>query len=264
MGKTSLSTICRTTRTRDGDLGDFEQFVSSLVKNPLSELELAVAILWYEDIQSSGAQRSANEIAKALEETRLTGKINVSRLKRRLAASPFTVRGTSDGTFRIALKLKPRLDESYLSLLKNRYIEFGDEILPQAQVIGTRPYIERLAHQVNGTYRYGMYDACAVMCRRLVESLLIEAFVNSGAQAAIERKGVFVGLDEVLATARSGQHVKLPRGCVNLLEKVKEIGDTAAHDRFHLTGKQDIDEIRFGFRKSISQLLGIAAISAGR
>ena len=49
-------------------------------------------------------------------------------------------------------------------------------VIPTALVRGTRGYIERVANQVNGAYENGWYDACAVMIRRLLETLIIEAF----------------------------------------------------------------------------------------
>jgi hypothetical protein len=49
-------------------------------------------------------------------------------------------------------------------------------VVPMTLVRGTRGYIERIANQVNGAYENGWYDACAVMIRRLLETLIIEAF----------------------------------------------------------------------------------------
>ena len=40
-------------------------------------------------------------------------------------------------------------------------------------VRGTRGYIEKVSNQINGAYENGWYDACAVMLRRLVETLII-------------------------------------------------------------------------------------------
>ena len=49
-------------------------------------------------------------------------------------------------------------------------------VVPTTLVRGTRGYIERIANQANGAYENGWYDACAVMIRRLLETLIIEAF----------------------------------------------------------------------------------------
>jgi len=122
----------------------------------------------------------------------------------------------------------------------------------------------RLAHQINGCCDSGFYDGCAVLCRRLVESLLIDTFEKAGCGSAIERNGEFVGLDEILKQAKSGQYIKLSRGTPKLLEKVKDVGDTAAHSQYHITAEQDIAEFRAGFRKAVSELLSLAGITPSK
>src|SRR5215469_15347836 len=49
-------------------------------------------------------------------------------------------------------------------------------ILPSAMVRGTRGYIEKVTNQVNGCFEKGWFDGCAVMMRRLLETLIIECF----------------------------------------------------------------------------------------
>ena len=49
-------------------------------------------------------------------------------------------------------------------------------VLPHAIVKGTRGYIERVVFQINGCYEKGWFDGCAVMMRRLIETLIIECF----------------------------------------------------------------------------------------
>ena len=51
-----------------------------------------------------------------------------------------------------------------------------EPVIYMAMVRGTRGYIERVSHQANGTYANGWYDACAVMIRRLLETLIIECY----------------------------------------------------------------------------------------
>jgi hypothetical protein len=52
----------------------------------------------------------------------------------------------------------------------------SDSILPRELFANTRAYIERVVSQINGSYDHGFYDCCAVMCRRLVETLIIEVY----------------------------------------------------------------------------------------
>ena len=43
---------------------------------------------------------------------------------------------------------------------------------------------------------------------------------------------------------------------------VKELGDTAAHDRTYLTKPLDIDDNKLAFRRLIQELLGLSNIQA--
>src|SRR6266446_10018155 len=52
----------------------------------------------------------------------------------------------------------------------------NEYLLPFALVRGTRGYVEKVVNQVNGCYEKGWFDGCAVMMRRLVETLIIECF----------------------------------------------------------------------------------------
>src|SRR5258708_8647961 len=49
-------------------------------------------------------------------------------------------------------------------------------VVPRSVVRSTRGYVEKVLNQANGSYEKGWYDACAVMIRRLIETLIIEAF----------------------------------------------------------------------------------------
>ncbi|MCK4624520.1 MAG: hypothetical protein KAV00_04360 [Phycisphaerae bacterium] len=242
-------------------LDDFDCFVQAVAKLPLSVADKAIACLWYAIHYEPGCERTVSELANLLHQTGLAGTVNNSRLGNNLRASQYTVQGKKRNSFRISVVRRPELDKRYLSLLRSPHVEVDDSILPKQLMKGTKPYLEQLAHQINGCYQFHFYDACAVLCRRMVESLLIEAFDKIGHLAAIQdANGNLVGLDEIVGQARSGRYIKLGRTTPMNLEKVKEIGDTAAHDRYHLTTEQDIAEFRSGFRKVISELLTLAGI----
>jgi hypothetical protein len=247
-----------------GPTSEYDHLVQALSQQNGTELDMAVAILWYEELSTPGSELTVKEMAQRLQLAGLTARINITRLHQRLKDSRYTLKGTEKGSFRIALKQKHTLDEVYLPLLKRRRVHVSDDLLPAEQTAGTRPYIERISHQINGSYQYGFHDACAVLCRRLIESLLIDAFENLGFRSAIERNGAIVGLDEIIKQATSGQFIKLPKGTPKILEKVKEIGDTAAHDRYYITEMHDIAEFRSGFRKAAAQLMGLAGITSSK
>jgi len=58
--------------------------------------------------------------------------------------------------------------------------KLSDSVLPRELFDGTRGYIEKVVSQINGSYDHGWYDCCAVMCRRLAETLIIEGYEEQG------------------------------------------------------------------------------------
>jgi len=73
-------------------------------------------------------------------------------------------------------------------------------ILPHAMVRGTRGYIERVVYQINGCYEKGWFDGCAVMMRRLIETLIIECFEKYGIADRIKnpKTGDFLALGDLV------------------------------------------------------------------
>ena len=65
-------------------------------------------------------------------------------------------------------------------------------------VKGTRSYIEKVANQINGCYEYGWFDACAVMIRRLLETLIIEVFEYHKIQSKIQKNGDYLYLRDLI------------------------------------------------------------------
>src|SRR6266446_2706977 len=71
----------------------------------------------------------------------------------------------------------------------------NEYLLPFALVRGTRGYVEKVVNQVNGCYEKGWFDGCAVMMRRLVETLIIECFEHHHIDHKIKNvKGDFLRL----------------------------------------------------------------------
>jgi hypothetical protein len=235
-------------------------FAAALSKLNLKEVDLAVAMLWYEDHVTSKAARSASELAELLDGHALTSGVNRSRLGNNLRSHPDTVTVPGTSTFRIKLASKDRLDEKYGPLLTTKVVVVRHTFLPESQTKGTRPYLEKLAWQINGSYESGFYDGCAVLCRRLTESLLIEAFEHTGKGAEIRNGPDYKQLGDIIGIAKSGQHIRLSRNTRSALDDIKAVGDTAAHDRTYITTKTDLDQIGHEFRRTTTELMALAKI----
>lgn len=137
----------------------------------------------------------------------------------------------------------------------------GQPIVPFALVRGTRGYIERITHQINGTYSNGWYDSCAVMIRRLIETLIIESFENNNiAQTIKNPSGDFFYLSDLISKTLSEASWNLSRNARQALPKLKDIGDKSAHSRRFNAVRNDIDKINAEIRVVVQELVYLAGL----
>jgi hypothetical protein len=240
-------------------MADRSRFAKELASLDLSHADRAVAFLWYYRQTQEFEERTASELANDLHEEDFP-KPNVSRLKRDLTLSRLTIKGRRSGSFQIDVRRLSDLDEKYGTLLKIKKVVVQDTVIPDEWVAGTRVYLERLAHQINGSYEYGFYDACATMCRRLMESLIIEIYIHDGRHHEIQIDGVFLGLERLIAHVRADRNLTLGRNTPKTMTEVKQLGDTAAHDRVYIASKQDIDDLLARYRRMLQDLLAACGI----
>jgi hypothetical protein len=100
-----------------------------------------------------------------------------------------------------------------------------DYVLASEDFEGTRKYLETIVWQINGCYQFGFYDACAVLCRRLTESLLISVYETKDEAGAIRKgDGNFMMLNDILGVVRRGRPVKFGRNTPKDLEAIKDVG----------------------------------------
>ncbi len=132
----------------------------------------------------------------------------------------------------------------------------GQSVIPFAIVRGTRAYIERITHQINGTYSNGWYDSCAVMIRRLLETLIIEVFEKYNIYQKIQNQsGDFFYLSDLISITLSETSWNLTRNTKQALPKLKDIGDKSAHSRRFNAVRNDIDKISNEIRVVVQELV---------
>ena len=170
----------------------------------------------------------------------------------------------SSAPLRDAMALAVELQRSANDVLKppSETAPSRDEpVIYMAMVRGTRGYIERVAHQINGTYSSGWYDACAVMLRRLLETLIIECFEAHKINTRIkDASGNYMFLrDLVDATLAEGSWT-LGRNVRSILPKLKDIGDKSAHNRRYNAHREDIDKLLKDVRETVQELLVLARL----
>lgn len=133
------------------------------------------------------------------------------------------------------------------------------QVLPPAVVRGTRGYLEKIANQINGTYEKGWYDSCAVMMRRLLETVIIEAFESKGIESTIKNpSGDYLYLRDLITSAIAESSWTLSRNTKSALPKLKDLGDKSAHSRRYIAHRQDIETITIEFRGVVQEFVFLA------
>ena len=232
-----------------------------LVSEEAKELEIGVSLLWFLTHADQSVVVSAKEICDHMQDLGIRSGVNSSRLKSNLAKHPDVVKGRSAGTFRIKTGKTGPYESKYGDLRSPELIPVADNFLPASISLGGRKNLEAIRREINGTFEFGLYNACAVMCRRLMECLLIEVFDVSGNKSAISgADGNLLGLSDILAKAKAGSPIKLSRNAPRVADRVKDSGDAAAHSRHYVTSQRDIEDLNPGFRQLISELASLAKL----
>jgi hypothetical protein len=135
-------------------------------------------------------------------------------------------------------------------------------VLPHALVKGTRGYIERVVFQINGCYEYGWFDGCAVMMRRLIETLIIECFEKHRIADKIKNapNGDFLFLRDLIDKLLQESAWNVGRTAKQALLKLKNIGDQSAHSRRYNAHREDIEKIADDFRTVCQELICLAGL----
>jgi len=235
------------------------EFAQQIAEIELSHTERALAFLWYYRQTQEYEERAASELANDLHDEGFP-KPNVSRLHESLIRSRFTIKGRRKKTFQIDVRKLQELNEKYGDYLKVTKVKVTDAVIPNEWVRNTRPYLEMLVYQINGSYDAGFYDCCAVLCRRLMESLLIETYISQKRHHEIQNNGMFFPLEKIINYVRLDNRLVLSRNTPKTMNEVKLLGDTAAHDRTYITHQTDIDDIKLKLRRVVQEFLSLANV----
>ena len=132
-------------------------------------------------------------------------------------------------------------------------------VLAKSLVKRTRGYIEIIVNQINSTYENGSYDACAVMIRRLVETLIIEVFEHYNIANKIKTPvGDFFFLSDLITQILNEPSWTVSRNARQALPKLKNVGDLSAHSRRYNAHRTDIDKIIPDLRIAMQELIYLA------
>ncbi len=107
------------------------------------------------------------------------------------------------------------------------------EYLPSEIVGGTRGYVEKVMGQVNRSFQCECFDACGVMIRRLLETLIIEVFEKKGIANQIKGSdNNYLMFTELVNKLISTPETPVSRTTRTELPKIAKVLNNCAHNRF--------------------------------
>jgi hypothetical protein len=237
------------------------EFLHRLHERGAPIVERAVGLLWWVSRDDPTRGLTAREICSALEATGLPTQ-NISRLNARLAEDRRATKTGQTGGWRLHPKARKGLSEEYGDLVAPLPPEDTGAVIPTS-LVKARAYLERVVYQINAAYDTHLFDCCAVMCRRLVESLIIEVYDRAG--RADEIRGSdrqFLQLNGLLSYFENDMSFSTGRNALQGLRDFKKLGDLSAHNRRFNARKDDIDRVRDGLRIAVEELVHLANLHA--
>lgn len=229
-------------------------------------IDRAIAILWLAKRRHSLDGMTTREVVSIIEGECGHPSQNCSRLHERLGADRRTAK-FGHGGWRLRPDAQRQLDERYGRLLKTvvkKSVAPDGSLIPRDIFVEAgRGYLTKVVDQVNGCYDDGHYDGCAVMGRRLMETLLIEAYVQAGRALFVkDSQGSFLTLEGLIGKVISDSHLPLSRDTKRLLPEIKRLGDQSAHNPRFNARRVEIDALKHGLRVAAEELLNLCNYGA--
>jgi len=130
-----------------------------------------------------------------------------------------------------------------------------NDLIPLSIVSETRNYIEEISRQMCCCFDYGLYDACFIMMRKLLETLIIDCFERHGVSNEIKENDQFFYLNELIQKYISSSYWNASRNLKNNIGKIKEYGDLSAHNKRFIAKKEHIIKIRMEAEQVIQEII---------
>jgi hypothetical protein len=189
-------------------------------------------------------------------------KLNLSMLLKRAKGlailTPDGWKLTSEGREHVAGYVKPSAQAATAAPAAPR--DTGS-VIPVG-LATARGYLEKVVLPLNASYDAQLYDCCAVMCRRLLETLIIEVYEHCGRASEIKgTDGHFLMLNGLATFFESDKAFNMSRNGLKGLRDFKNLGDLSAHNRWFIARKEDIDRVRDGLRVAVEELVHLAKLA---
>jgi hypothetical protein len=222
-----------------------------------SNAEKALAVLWYFDHEQPNVAKTAGQLTKVLGDHHI-GTPNQTALaesirKTKLASESKSGFSLKPGSRKMIRDLLPDLDGIQPEM------DHASGYLPEPVWKNTRGYIEAVCRELNGSFRHAYYNAAAVMLRRLLETLIIEAYEHLNREIEIKDGGgnylMLSDLADRVCGERGHRGLNLGRDSKKALKDAREIGNWSAHARRFNAHAGDLTKFQAGMRLLVQDLI---------
>jgi hypothetical protein len=237
-----------------------EGFCEVVKGSSRTNAEKALTILWYFDHEQADIVKTAGQLTKVLGDHHI-GTPNQTALAeaiRKTKLANESKRGFSlkPGSRKVIRDWLPDLDGIQPAM------DHASGYLPEPIWKNTRSYIEEVCRELNGSFHHAYYNAAAVMLRRLLETLIIEAYEHIGREAEIKDGGgnylMLSDLAERACGEKGHRGINLGRDSKKTLKEARSVGNWSAHARRFLAHAGDLTKFQAGMRLLVQELIQIA------
>lgn len=239
------------------------EYIESISLNKKSEKERALYLCFYHYKETGENSFSMSFISKLFENCGYTVP-NLSRLKNNLITgrNRMFLRTKNSSLIEFVPVVLQELERSIGGMWEdNITVDSNSELLDEEKFCNKRQYLDKLIHQINHCYSNNCYDATAVLMRRLLEILLIQAYIELGIDGEIKNSddNGYKMLDGIVKNAVSNSTLALSR-IKNELNTIRKVGNFSAHGLTYTASKKDIDDIKLNYRVLIEELYNKARL----
>jgi hypothetical protein len=237
-----------------------DRFCEVVKNSNRSNVEKALAVLWYFDNEQLDIAKTAGQLTKVIGDHHI-GTPNQTALaegirKTKLASESKNGFSLKPGSRKIIREWLPDLEGVQPEM------DHASGYLPESIWKSTRGYIEEVCRELNGSFQHAYYNAAAVMLRRLLETLIIEAYEHINREGEIkDGSGNYLMLSD-LAERACGENghkgINLGRDSKKILKDARSLGNWSAHARRFLAHASDLTKFQAGMRFLVQELIQIA------
>lgn len=228
-----------------------QDFVEEIVLNDCTnQTEEALYLCYFNEVENSTKEHSIDDIVSYFEQAGFH-KPNKSRLLQNIKGNKkFTKNGSK---FSIHAKTKSELSSQLSECFNNVKLPQTNDVLNDIDFKSNRT-LQDMVIEMNAAYRFGIYNGCEVLMRRVFENLLIMSYEKNGIVDEIKSNGQYKELGQIVRNAETNATLNLSRSKLDYTKMVL-IFNTSAHNRYYLATKKSVDEIKHLYAVAIAELL---------